>query len=115
VSDRRGLKRRHLIYYLEVSDVATGSVVGHVVDLTTGGMLLTSPTPIETGKVFALRMALPAHGDTPAEAVEFSARSLWCQDDINPDLLLTGFRFLEPTPHQVVTFTNVIDDYAFDS
>ena len=56
----RALNRRHLIYYfLEVNDIGSGELLGHLVDITTKGIKLVSKHPIETGKKFKLQMLLP--------------------------------------------------------
>ena len=53
------MKRRHLIYYLRVFDSKNDSLVGHVIDITTEGIKLFNEKPIEPGKEFKFRMALP--------------------------------------------------------
>ena len=58
--DRRRHKRRHLIYYLEVFDDATDRLIGHVVDITMKGIMLTSEEPIELNSTLRLRIELPA-------------------------------------------------------
>ena len=89
-SELRQLKRRHLIYYLEVYDLETGELLGHLVDLTIKGMKLVSKNKIPTGKNFALKMIMPEEYCTERE-VRFSAVSAWCRQDVNPDFYATGF------------------------
>ncbi len=86
----RILKRRHLIYYLEVYDEDTGLPLGHLVDVTTRGIKLVSKTPLEAGKTFRLRMMLPA-GYFQETVVHIEAVSKWSNNDINPDFFDTGF------------------------
>ena len=78
----RKAPRRHLIYYLRVYDRASGQQLGHLVDLTTEGVMLVSEEKLEKG-VHSLRMDLPAMGSrllrlTPeaphADAAQASAR-----------------------------------------
>lgn len=86
----RALQRRHLIYYLEVYDDATGELMGHLVDLTTEGVKLVSKKPIEAGKVFKLRMRLP-EDYFDEKVMRFEAQSEWSTNDVNPDFYDTGF------------------------
>ena len=55
---KRALKRRHLIYYLMIFNTTTDEVIGHMIDITTGGLMIMSEKPIKTGKTYQLRMDL---------------------------------------------------------
>jgi hypothetical protein len=109
MADKRKLKRRQLIYYLQVLDRGTGQLVGRLADITTEGLMLISPEPIEEKKVFEVKMVLPTEiqGD---KAVTFDAESIWCQQDVNPDLYVTGFRFLKVAQKDI----RIIEDLTFD-
>ena len=89
-NELRQLKRRHLIYYLEVFDQATGKLLGHLVDLTVKGMKLISMEEIASGHTFELRMIMPEEY-CPEKEVRFTASSTWCSQDVNPDFYATGF------------------------
>ena len=56
--DSRSLKRRHLIYYLRVFDRNTDKLFGHIVDITTEGVMMIGEKAIETNTVYQLRMEL---------------------------------------------------------
>lgn len=103
-TENRVLKRRHLIFYLEVYDDQTGELLGHVVDVTTQGMKLVSKNPIPSAKEYRLRMALPeGYFDQPA--LSFEAKSLWSYNDINPDFFDTGFEIknvMDPKTIQIL-------------
>lgn len=88
--EARILKRRHLIYYLEVYDQESGELLGHLVDITTLGMKIVSKKALPADKVYQLRMALPGEFFREKE-IRFTARSLWTTNDINPDFYDTGF------------------------
>ncbi len=87
----RILKRRHLVYYLEVHDAEDGALLGHLVDITTRGMMLVSKKPIENGKKFQMQMMLP-EGYFKEKMVHFDAVSCWSNNDVNPDFWDTGFK-----------------------
>jgi hypothetical protein len=111
--DKRSVKRRHLIYYLSVTDAAAGRPLGHLVDVTTEGIMLLSRDPIPVGRTFALRMALPSGVSEHVEDVEFEAKSLWCQKDANPDFYDTGFQLMSTSPRQLAVIGTLISDYGF--
>ncbi len=59
LNDLRRLKRRHLVYYLEVFDSKSNEFLGHLVDLTIEGIKLVSKNYIEPNKEYLLKMVLP--------------------------------------------------------
>ncbi|MDA8165553.1 MAG: PilZ domain-containing protein [Desulfobacteraceae bacterium] len=88
--EARILKRRHLIYYLEVHDQENGELIGHVVDITTLGMKLVSRQALPVGRVYHLRMSLPGEHFREKD-IRFTAQALWSSNDVNPDFYDTGF------------------------
>lgn len=89
-NEPRSLKRRHLVYYLEVYDADANELLGHLVDLTTTGFKLVSKQRIPTNRDYRLRMLLP-EGYFAQKELCFEAKSLWSSNDINPDFYDTGF------------------------
>jgi len=112
--EKRQLKRVHLIYYLRIFDNETGANIGHLVDITTQGIMMISEEPIPSGKDFTFRMQLPAT-IIGREEIRFNARSLWCKKDFNPDFYVSGFRIEEISPGEVRTITALINAYGFKS
>lgn len=99
----RILKRRHLVYYLEVHDADNGELLGHLVDITTRGMMLVSKEPVELDKSFQMQMMLP-EGYFKEKMVRFDAVSCWSNNDVNPDFWDTGFKVqpLEMRARQII-------------
>ena len=64
-NDRRGIKRRHLIFHLRVFDRETGEKLGHVVDISAEGMMLVSESAIDVDRDYKLQMRLPDEEDRP--------------------------------------------------
>lgn len=101
--ETRSLKRRHLVYYLEVYDDDANELLGHLVDLTTSGLKLVSKQRIPTNRSYRLRMMLP-EGYFSQKDLYFEAKSLWSSNDINPDFYDTGFSSpkLEPVAQNII-------------
>lgn len=110
--DFRTLKRRHLIYYLEVIDVESNQILGHLVDVTKRGIMLISKEPIEVGRAFFLRMKLP-EGIADKPHLEFHAKSVWTGKDINPDFYDTGFEVIDLSPMANENIQNLIEQMGF--
>jgi hypothetical protein len=110
--ERRKLKRRHLLYYLQVYSGPAGIPIGHVVDITSEGVMLMTPEERPTGETLRLRMVLPGSGGEN-DALEFAATSLWCRRDVNPDFWDVGFRTEGLSRAQAGVIETLIDDYGF--
>jgi hypothetical protein len=112
--DKRKLKRVHLIYYLRIFDNESNIRVGHLVDITTEGIMLISEEPAPRGKDFSFRMQLPGN-ITGREEINFKARCLWSRKDFNPDFYVSGYTIEEISSKEVKTITALINQYGFKS
>ena len=103
--------------FVAVSDPSNQQAINDVqfsTGLTTEGILVMSPTPIEIGKTFRLRMQLPNGDGTPGqERVEFEARSLRSSRDVNHDFIDTAFQVTSLRPRHRSHIEVLIDDYGF--
>lgn len=111
-SDRRTLKRRHLIYYLRVWEMFDDRLLGHLVDLTSEGMMLISERPIEIGREFELEIRFP-DSEGELKPIGFRAVCRWSDNDINPAFYDSGFEFMEKTPEGLESIRTVIEHYGF--
>jgi len=114
MSDKRRLRRNNLIYYLKVYNQKDGSLLGHLVDITSEGIMLVSEEPIATGVDFQLRLVLPR--DIFGEGnIDFSAKSLWSKPDSNPDFQDTGFHLIDMPLEKVLLIKKLVSEYGFES
>jgi len=112
LTEKRELKRWQLIFYLRVFDQETGSLLGHIVDITTEGLMLISETPIPTERDYRLWIEIPQEGGE-RQRIPLEARSLWHDRDINPACFDTGFRLINITPEALHKIRLLIDDLKF--
>ncbi len=112
MSDKRSMRRRHLIYYLSVFDGKTDHLVGQLVDLTVEGLMLTSERFIEPKVCYNLRMVLPEEirGRTQ---LFFEAETVWCRKDINPNFYDIGFRLIKISKTDIKVIESLIYDFSF--
>jgi hypothetical protein len=109
--ENRVVERNHLVFYLRIFDDATNSMLGHLADISTDGIMLVSVAPIEPDKNYRLRMLLPKEVAGRLELV-FEAKSCWCRPDANPDFQVSGFRFLEVDKEMVSQITQLVHDFG---
>jgi hypothetical protein len=87
-TENRILKRRQLIFHLQVLNRDSGESLGRVVDITEDGMMLMLPAPVEVGHVYPCRMLLP-----DGQTLDFDATNRWVKRGVNPDYFDAGFWF----------------------
>lgn len=110
----RVLKRYHLIYYLEVYDLESGSLLGHLVDITTRGIKLISKAKIDINQTFIMKLMLP-EGYFQEREIHFEARSLWSTNDINPDFFDTGFEVTSLSTEEKKIIHKLIEQIGFNN
>lgn len=112
IDDRRRVTRHHLIYYLMVWDRKNKKLLGHIVDINSGGFMLISEKEIQPGQTFDLEI----HWKTPEDKllkIKFQAESRWSSVDANPAFFDTGFQLLGPDEKVLDPIQKVIETCAF--
>ena len=110
--EKRKLKRRHLIYYLQVIDRDKDKSIGFLVDITTNGIMIMNESPVETDKTFHLKVQLQT--DLSQQSfLDFKAKSKWCKKSINADLYDTGFELIGVTAKDFRGIEDIISELGF--
>lgn len=112
MKDRRVAERHNLIMYLRVQDTQTDELVGHVVDVSTGGMMLVTDQAFEPYSKHTLRVLLPYTEDVE-QTLDIEVECRWCGPDANDDYYDAGFLFTDPNAKLRETITGVVDDVGF--
>jgi hypothetical protein len=112
MDERRHLERKDFSFYMRLVDNDTHNLVGHLVDISSGGFKLDSQTPIPVNKDFRLRMDLTSEvADKPA--MVFVARSRWCEvDPLDPFIYNVGFQLINISPADLEIFKRMMDKYG---
>ncbi|WP_136807942.1 PilZ domain-containing protein [Desulfosediminicola flagellatus] len=111
--DMRGVERRHLVFYLRVFDGMSSKVIGHIVDISSKGLMLISDNPVPVNENYRLRMRLPSEiGDK--DEILIDATSRWCKPDENPDFFITGFQIFNLTSDIEKYILCLINDFSFN-
>ncbi len=113
MTEHRKMKRWHVIYYLRIFDRDSGSLLGHLVDITTEGIKMVSEEILPLEKDFRLKMEVPLESGK-VEEVLFRARSMWSEKDTNPDFYATGFNLKKPNMDTIKIIQSLIADLSFN-
>jgi len=112
MDERRNMERKDFSYYMRLVDNDTQNLLGHLVDISSGGFKVDSQTPIPINKDFRLRMDLTADiADKPA--MVFVARSKWCQvDPLDPFIYNVGFQLINISPADLEIINRMMEKYG---
>ena len=110
--ERRDVKRRHLIYHLDVVFNGSHSVGGHLADLSTEGLLVITDEPLPVNHGLRLRLRMPSEWKGEPE-LELHAECRWSRRDVNPDYHANGLALIEPAPDYLETMQRLVRCYGF--
>jgi hypothetical protein len=110
--NRREKSRRNFSYYMRVLDDATGKIVGHLSDISTGGFKVDSKYDIPLN--VDLRLRIDQTGEiSNKNFLVFTARARWSQRDrSNPATYNVGFKILEMSPEDYGIFVKMFNTYG---
>ncbi|MDR3210291.1 MAG: PilZ domain-containing protein [Planctomycetota bacterium] len=110
-SNKRGLHRYYLIYYLRVFDRDSGQILGHLVDINTNGLMIIRDSVIEVGTVYNLRLRWrSSSGRLTVADIEGTCR--WCRPDVNPDFYGAGFAITSGSEENIKAIKELIGDLS---
>ena len=110
--ERRTVPRRKFDYYMRVLDDDTGTLLGHLIEISPQGLKLETTKPLPLQQDYYLRLELtPDLGDRPY--MVFIAKSRWCKsDEIQINLYRVGFEITEIMPDDQEIFMRIVAKYG---
>jgi len=112
MDDRRRRERKDFSYYMRLVDNDTQNLVGHLMDISSGGFKLDSQKPIPANKDFRLRMDLTSEVANKPYMV-FIARSKWCEvDPLDPFIYNVGFQLINIAPSDLDIINRMMEKYG---
>ncbi len=111
--ERRQQPRKIADTSIEVRDLNTGRSLGSVVNLTSDGLMLLTPDPVESNLVFQLELKLhrPVGG---RQYLQLGAESLWCSDGNEPAHYWVGFHIIDISLDVVEVIESLISAWECD-
>lgn len=110
--DKRKLKRRHLIYYLNVRERVSGKSIGSLVDISTEGIMIMSENPIALETFLELKIVLESEMSAK-QYLYFDAKVLRCEKSINGSSYDIGCKLLNLSPEDFREIEMIIDELGF--
>lgn len=112
-SDGRIMRRKELVFYLEVFDADSGEKLGRLVDLTTRGCKLVNNDGFAKDVSFALKLLLP-DGRYGVPDLTFNGISRWTKPDVNKDYLVTGFEIIRLGGKERTIVRKLMEQFGFN-
>ena len=112
MSERRRNERCFLRHGLRVLTADTGSLLGHVVDISTDGLMVVSEHPLPTGQPLRLWVEIP-RWDGNSERLLLETESRWSQTDAERGFSDNGLRLTDPNEDVVARIQDVIEELSF--
>ena len=94
MNEKRKAPRKKAPEKVTVYDQATDNAVGQVVNMSTGGVLLLSDSPIPVDSVFQFRVELPESIED-TDSLNFGVESLWGSPAMDENYYWTGFQIID--------------------
>lgn len=111
LEEKRAYERYSVEFYLSVYDRDAGALIGHVVDISLGGLQILSESPIGGGEQFRFRMDVSLESGRK-ENVDFEAWRIWQSEDLNPGFYSAGFQFIDLSPGAAQSVRAIIDEIS---
>lgn len=110
--ERRNLSRRDFSYYMRVADEATGKLIGHISDISSGGFKVDSNQLLPLN--VDIRLRIDQIGEISNKtSLSFKARPMWCRQDLfDPNLYNIGFKIVEMAPSDHDIFLKMFNTYG---
>jgi hypothetical protein len=111
-SERRNLARRSFSYYMRVMDDASGKLLGHISDISSGGFKMDSNQLIPLNS--DIRLTIDQIGEISSKmSLTFKARAMWCRQDLfDPNMYNVGFKIVDMTPSDHDIFLKMYNAYG---
>ncbi|MCK5720326.1 MAG: PilZ domain-containing protein [Thiomargarita sp.] len=90
--------RQQLLFYLDIIDLKTNELIGHLGDISADGLMILTENLIPSSKIKHISIHLPDFEEFSQKSIEAFVEIRWTKPDINPDLHCIGCRFINIDP-----------------
>ncbi|MDR1038764.1 MAG: hypothetical protein LBR80_01090 [Deltaproteobacteria bacterium] len=113
LSEKRGLERRELIYYLRVRDTSNDQELGRMVDIHLKGLLVMGSKALVPERIYSISIEMPkAMMEQGINNVTSKARVMWSRPSVTTSFMENGLMFVEPGLEAARTIERLIEFFA---
>lgn len=107
--------RAALVLYLDVIDVDSAKLLGHLGDISAHGMMFLSTEPIAINQLKNVLIEVPEMGNVTAQTLHMRIETMWCKPNINPEWHCIGCRFVEIDADLLPVIEQISKNLSFGS
>lgn len=111
-AEKRQVARRQLPFYLRIFDGMGSHVLGHLVDISSHGLMMLSDEPMAVNGEYRLRMRLPVKISGGDEIILVTV-SRWCRQDSDPDFYVNGFQIEDMDDETRRLLNSLVEGFGF--
>lgn len=101
-----------MLYYGRMYDEDAQKQLGYLVDITEHGFMLLCEEPIAANETLHIKLELTLD-ISKGPWMYFTAKSLWCEPDIDPNHYNCGFEIIDIKPEDLPIIRDIISAYGF--
>jgi len=113
MKDDRKEARTEIQSFLEVREGGSDIEIGRVTEITTEGMKLQSPEPMEPDAVFEFEMSMPPAKRTRG-AIRFDAQVIWCTKSEDTGQYESGIQMKGLNNEDLAEIKQIMDEAPFE-
>jgi len=110
IEEKRRSVRKALFLYLDVFDKRSNELLGHLADLSEGGLMILANRPI-INRIKHLKIRLPEE-EFSKEFIDVKVEICWTRPDTNPSIQRVGCRFLKISHADLTIVEEILDDFT---
>lgn len=104
--EHRHLERKSLFLYLDVLNRETNALLGHLGDISEGGMMLITERSLSNSQLLKIRIKLPEDEGLPPH-LDLDVDIRWIKPDANPALHCVGCHFEKTSDDDITTIRKI--------
>ena len=113
--ETRHQQRKHVFLYLDVINLDTDSLLGHLGDISKDGMMIIAGHPLPLYQVYKVRIKLPETGEFTVPFVDLRVETRWSRPDVNPSVHCTGCLFVKINPADMPIIEQIGEMLSFNA
>jgi len=110
--EKRKLKRRHPVYYLQVTNLDNGENLGYLIDINADGLMLAGKSSLPEGQHYKVAIQLPEEKDGD-KAIFLKITGIWSEFDPMLEKTRSGFKIDESGPKELKKINWLIENFGF--
>lgn len=110
----RHRERKHLFLYLEIYDLETGQLLGHLGDISADGLMIIAEHSLPLHQIKKLRIKLPEEEEFTRPFLSLTVETRWAHPDVNPALHCIGCLMVKIKPEDRPVIQKVGELLSFD-